>query len=656
MRPDDLALLRQPSGPTLRDDLLVVAVSRPDAEANEYHSTLQRIPLNGGAARPWTWGAKDGSPRLSPDGRWLAFLRKAGGDDRPARPQLHVMPSDGGDARCVTTLHAGVSGPVWAPDSRRIAFTSRVAEPGRYGTSTDEWPGAPEPDTEAPRRLTRMDYRLDDIGYLVDQHSRLYVLDLTAAFDSPEAALPEPVELTDGRCDVNDATWTRDGDHVVVTAARDLGAEETLHSDVYAVPAAGGAPVLLAQSSGWTAQPTVADDGTVLYLATEHTGPGDAEAENTGLWAVSFDNGTPRRLTDVETVDCEGMAGPPIVTDDGVLVGVRNRGAIELRRVPMDATGVTLAELPVLAGEHGAVKSFTADGGRIVAVVSTPDSPGDVVLIENGTTTKLTDFAAPLRAAGLRPLTELNGTASDGYPVHGWLMLPDTPGPHPVLLCVHGGPFMYHGWGFYDEAQVYAAAGYAVVLPNPRGSAGYGQAHGQAIVHAMTTVDVDDVLSLLDTALAHPECDAERVGVMGGSYGGFMTSWLAAHHGNRFQAAWSERAVNAWDSFTGSSDIGWFFTDRYVGPDLAEQRRVSPLTYADQVRIPFAVVHSENDLRCPFEQAQRMFVALRRAGVEAELLVFPGEGHELTRSGRPRHRLQRFRAVLDWWSRHLKTN
>jgi dipeptidyl aminopeptidase/acylaminoacyl peptidase len=658
MRPDDVALLRQPSSPTLHGDLLVVAVARPDADANEYHSALQRIPLDGGAPRPWTWGAKDGSPRLSPDGRWLAFLRKAGGEDRVQKQQLHVMPSDGGDARCVTTLHAGVSGLAWAPDSRRIAFTTRVAEPGRYGTSTDEWPGAPEPDAEAPRRLTRMDYRLDEVGYLADQHTRLHVLDLGDAFE-PDAELPEPVELTDGRCDLGDAAWTPDGEYVLVTAPRNLGVEETERGDIYAVPATGGAPVLLAQATGWTAMPTAADDGTVLYFATEHDGPGDAEAENTGLWAVPFASGevgTPRRLTDVETVDCETMAGPPIVTGDGVLVAMRNRGAIELRRVPMDAAGVTLAELPVLAGEHGAVKSFTADGGRIAAIVSTPDSPGEVVLIDGDRTTTLTDFATPLRAAGLRPLTELNGTAPDGYPVHGWLVLPEGPGPHPVLLCIHGGPFMYHGWGFYDEAQVYASAGYAVVLPNPRGSSGYGQAHGQAIVHAMTTVDEADILAVLDTALARPECDAERVGVMGGSYGGFMTSWLAAHHGERFQAAWSERAVNAWDSFTGSSDIGWFFTDRYVGPDPAEQRRISPVTYADQVRIPFAVVHSENDLRCPFEQAQRMFVALRRAAVDAELLVFPGEGHELTRSGRPRHRVQRFRAVLDWWSRHLKAN
>jgi dipeptidyl aminopeptidase/acylaminoacyl peptidase len=212
---------------------------------------------------------------------------------------------------------------------------------------------------------------------------------------------------------------------------------------------------------------------------------------------------------------------------------------------------------------------------------------------------------------------------------------------------------MYHSWGFFDEAQVYASAGYAVVLPNPRGSAGYGQSHGRAIVHALGTVDVDDVLATLDTALALPECDAGRVGVMGGSYGGFMTSWLAGHHGDRFLAAWSERAVNAWDSFAGSSDIGFMFADGYVGPDPDEQRRRSPLTYADKITIPFAVVHSENDLRCPLEQAQRMFVALQRAGVESELLVFPGEGHELTRSGKPRHRVQRFRAVLDWWNRHI---
>jgi dipeptidyl aminopeptidase/acylaminoacyl peptidase len=325
-----------------------------------------------------------------------------------------------------------------------------------------------------------------------------------------------------------------------------------------------------------------------------------------------------------------------------VLLVVRNRGALELRRIPFDG-----GPGEVLAGASAAVKSFATDGSTVVAVVSTPDSPGQVEFVGTGVRTAFPSVPA-------RRVVELSGSASDGYPVHGWLVLPDGDGPHPVVLAVHGGPFMYHSWGFFDEAQVYASAGYAVVLPNPRGSAGYGQSHGQAVIGKFGTVDVDDVLSLLDVALARPDCDSERVGVMGGSYGGFMTSWLSAHHGERFRAAWSERAVNAWDSFSGSSDIGYFFADAYCGPDPEVQRAMSPLTYAEKINLPFAVVHSEQDWRCPLEQAQRMFVALRRRGVEAEMLIFPGEGHELTRSGQPRHRKQRFDAVLEWWDRHLK--
>ncbi|MEG8037415.1 prolyl oligopeptidase family serine peptidase [Sphingomonas sp. LR61] len=218
---------------------------------------------------------------------------------------------------------------------------------------------------------------------------------------------------------------------------------------------------------------------------------------------------------------------------------------------------------------------------------------------------------------------------------------------------MHGGPFGQDTWAFFDEAQVYASAGYAVVIGNPRGSGGYGLDHGRAVIGAMGTVDVDDVLALLDAALERPDLDAARVGIMGGSYGGFMTSWVAAHHGDRFVAAWSERAVNAWDSFAGSSDIGWYFADAYVGADPEEQRRRSPLTYAAQVTIPFMVAHSEADWRCPIEQGQRQFVALRRAGVDASFLVFPGEGHELSRSGTPWHRVQRFEHVLAWWAEHL---
>lgn len=651
VRPEDLQLLTTPDTLSLRGDLLLVNLARPDLTANAYRGALHRLPLDGsgtdgsGEVR-WTWGDRDFAPQISPDGRLVAFLRSAG-TGKQAAPQLYVARADGGEPHRITDLPLGAGVPVWAPDSRRIAFTARVPEAGRYGTTAVEGEDAPTPDAEAPRRITRLDYRLDDIGFLGDRQVRLFVVD---ALETDA----KPVEVTDGSFAVADPTWSPDGTHLVFVGDRDLGAVEDLHSDLYAVPVEGGAPVLVVRTEGSAGVPVVAADGTIFFLSTDFAGL-HAIARNFSLWRAPLrldgETATARRLTDLETVDCERLAGCPVITATGVLVGVRNRGAVELRRVPFDADEAVLADLELVAGHQAQVKAFTEDAGRIAFIVSTPDKPGEVVLVDGGTERVLTDFPKP---AGLRTAVELTGSASDGYPVHGWLVLPEGEGPHPVVLAVHGGPFMYHGWGFYDEAQVYANAGYAVVLPNPRGSAGYGQAHGQAVVGAFGTVDVDDVLSVLDVALSRPDLDADRVGVMGGSYGGFMASWLAAHHGERFRAAWSERAVNSWDSFSGSSDIGWFFPDAYCGPDQDVQRAMSPLTYAEKITMPFAVVHSEQDWRCPLEQAQRMFVALRRNGVAAEMLIFPGEGHELTRSGKPRHRRQRFDAVLEWWGRHLE--
>jgi dipeptidyl aminopeptidase/acylaminoacyl peptidase len=624
VRPDDVELLTTPDSLTMRGELLLVAVAHPALDTNDYPSRLHRITPDG--PRPWSYGHADTAPTISPDGQWVAFLRST----RPGeKPQLYVQPADGGDARALTDLPLGAQTPVWSPDSRRIAFLARVAEEGRYTPDL-------KPEAERPRRVARMDYRWDDVGYSGDRRRRLHVVDLDGAV----------VELTDGSCDVARPAWAPDGERIVVTAPRDWGARETVHEDVYTVPAAGGEPSLLVRTRGDAGFVAVGGD-SVVYLGRAFSEVSEAVAVNAGLWAVPLAGGEPRRLTDVESVDCED--GLPVVVGDQVYVTVRNRGAVELRHVPLAGDGVALADMPLVAGEQAKVRSFAVDGDRIATVVSTEDSAGEVVLAGRA----VTDYSAELRASGIHQVRELVGTAPDGYPTHGWVVLPEGDGPHPVLLHVHGGPFMYHGWGFFDEAQVYASAGYAVVLPNPRGSTGYGQAHGRAIVQAFGTVDVDDVLATLDAALELPECDPTRVGVMGGSYGGFMTSWLAAHHGSRFRAAWSERAVNAWDSFAGTSDIGWYFAEAYVGADPEEQRKKSPLTYADMIRTPFMVVHSEDDYRCAFEQAQRMFVALRRGGVPAEMLIFPGEGHELTRSGQPRHRRDRFDAVLEWFGRHL---
>ena len=283
------------------------------------------------------------------------------------------------------------------------------------------------------------------------------------------------------------------------------------------------------------------------------------------------------------------------------------------------------------------------------------DSMGEVFVLRDGEWLQRSTFGDTLAAGTtLLPMQELTTASADGYPVHGWLVRPQGVGPHPVLLVIHGGPFEQYGYSLFDEAQVYASAGFAVVMGNPRGSSGYGEQHGRAIVGDMGNLDRADLLALLDAALADPGLDSARVGVMGGSYGGYMTAWLAAHEGSRrFRAVIVERALTALDSVEGSSDIGWVFGDVYVGTDTAKLREQSPLTYADKVDVPVLIIHSEEDWRAPLEQAQRLFVALRRNGAEAEMLLFPGEGHELSSSGLPSHRVARFDAILDWWRSHL---
>ena len=651
MRPADIEALVVPGRPALRGNLLLTALKRPDLQANATHGEIRRVALDGGESA-WTHGPRDSAPAISPDGRWVVFLRTGEGKGADGSPQLHVMPSDGGEARKLTSLHLGAGEPVWAPDSRRIAFTARVPEAGRYGTP-DADGETPEPAAEAPRRITRMDYRIDDVGFLRDRMQRLFVVDAIAALEQDEPGELEP--LTGDGFDAAHPAWTPDGTRVVFTAPPDWGAAESDFRDICAISAEGGEPEVVVRCEGYSERPVFGADGTLFYFGQsfeEHH-----EAAPTGLYAATPEFGTgpvkARRLTDAETVDCETSAGPPAPREDDVVVAVRHRGAVELRAVSVDGVEAPLADLAVVHADQAAVRSFALDGSRLVAVIATPSTAGEVVLLGDGAPRVLTDYSKPLRDKGIRPMIELETTAPDGHPVHGWLVLPEGEGPHPVLRVVHGGPFTQQEWAVFDEAQVYAAAGYAVVVGNPRGSAGYGQAHGHAITHGFGTVDVDDVLALLDKALERPDLDASRVGIMGGSYGGFMTSWLAAHHGERFKAAWSERAVNAWDSMLGSSDIGYMFVDAYIGSSPEVQRDRSPLSYAAQIEIPFAVVHSEQDWRCPLEQAERMFVALRRAGAPAELLVFPGEGHELSRSGRPRHRVQRFEAVLEWWSRHL---
>ena len=374
-------------------------------------------------------------------------------------------------------------------------------------------------------------------------------------------------------------------------------------------------------------------------------------ARNAVLYCMPADGGDAAALTDPEMMDvaCPGgrieLRGPA-----GAMVLNNAQGTVELLELHADGDHALLV--------HGdrVVTGAAWAGGSMLVSFSDGSTAGDLAVLDGGQLRLLTDFSAALRVqSDVVVPQELTFPSADGYPVHGWLVRPAGKGPHPVLLSIHGGPFAQYTVALHDEAQVYAGAGYAVLMCNPRGSAGYGRDHGLAVKGAMGTLDMQDVLGFLEGALDKvPALDAGRLGIMGGSYGGYLTALtIASDH--RFSAAIVERGFLDPVSFEGSADIGWYFGTEYMGRSRAAVASQSPMEHVDRVRTPALVIHSEDDLRCPVEQGQRYFTALKRNGVPTELLLFPGEDHELSRSGTPHHRRLRFEHILRWWSRFLPT-
>lgn len=632
MKPADLTRLHSLGAPSLSPDgaWAVFALTRPDLDKDTYVGGLWTVPTDGSQPpRPLTRGEHDSAPAHSPDGRWIAFLRP----DAEDRAQIHLLPVDGGEPWKATDHPLGVADPVWSPDSTRLAYTARVPDEGRYvGT---------EPGKEAPRRITTLKYRLDGLGFHCDRPQHVFV---TAPPD-PEAGPGAPVRITGARTDHDAPVWAPDGNEVLFSASLHEGADTDLVADVWAcAPEEGARPRRLTHGRIGAGAPVAAPDGTAVFFCGDALGDDlrDFVGRTPGLWRVPLDGGRePVRLTDEED-------GPHVhqrlrILDDGVLLLADRHGAVHLLRMPLDG-----GEPQTLLGGPVQTQSFDHRAGVTVAVVADGRSSGELVRVGPEGTIPLTSVSE----LDPHPVTELTAHTADGHPVHGWVAVPEGRGPHPVVLMIHGGPFAPYGHQVLDETQVLVEAGYAVVLCNPRGSSGYGQAHARAIIGDVGEVSATDLLAFLDAALADGRLDAGRVGVMGGSHGGYMTTWMAAHHGERFRAAIPERALTSIDSFEGSSDIGSLFPHPLYGSEEGWARQ-SPLAHADRIDIPTLIIHSEQDWRCPVEQAQRLYLRLRRRREDTEFLLFPGEGHELSRSGLPSHRVARFEAVLDWWARHL---
>lgn len=698
MKPHQIDLITSLSVPTVdpTGHVALVAATRANFDTDSYTGQLWQVHLDGSQPpRRFTRGKNDSAPQFSPDGTTIAFLRP---NDK-GRNQIAIVDARGGEPTLITNRHLGVSSFAWSPDSTRIAFVSATPEADRYGTLDGVSAAA-----ENPRRVTTNKMRANGAGWILDRTNALFVLDVPDLDAEPYFAPTGRAAKANGGAGSGDVAgankqkptgfapymllshldfnvmhpvFSPDSTRVYFASAQHESRDADLRQSIYSVAVsdavsvtggkerdAQGPAARLELSSPHQpvsfTSPQFSANGETLYVLGQELGYSgvDFVARHYGVYGIAVTprdiasglaaDALPALLTDNSTVDYGDVHTTLVPTNAGVLAFARVRGSGELHHVNVDS-GVQ-----VLSCGHRVITGAAHANDTTVVVYTDPATPGELAVLANEELTTRTEFAAPLAAqTHIAEQREFHATAPDGYPVHGWIYKPEGDGPHPVLLNIHGGPFADYHWAYFDEAQAYVEAGYAVVQCNPRGSAGYGLEHGTAITHAMGTVDKDDVLAFLEQAVqSDSTLDGERLGILGGSYGGYLTAWIIGHD-HRFKGAIVERGFLEPFSFVGTSDIGWFFADGYTGTDPDRILAQSPMAVATQVTTPTLVMHSEEDLRCPFEQAQRYYMTLKRAGVETEMLAFPGENHELSRSGTPWHRAQRFEAILDWWNTYL---
>jgi len=648
MRPEDVYALTSVGEPRLSPDGRRVAyvVSRIDGEANAYRSAVWLAPLDGSEEpRQFTSGERgDASPRWSPDGRWLAFVSSRDGEEKKAHGELYVLPADGGEPRRLTEGEEGVESIAWSPDSRRIAFARRVRDEA-YEEEDDR--------RRAPRRFTRLFYKLDSVGWTGDRRKHLFVVGLDGGDER---------QLTDGDCEDEEPAWSPDGSRIVFSSMRGDRWDAELVEALYEleVDAEGAGPRRLSQPDESATMASFSPDGTLIAYRHE---PEDGTYPHHGQIAVMRADGSDRRVL-TASLDRQCTPYPLIrepVWDGGrVAFRVEDGGNIHIYTAAADGSD----EPELLVGGEQSTGLYDLADGVLVYTSSTSTRPHELFGGNGKRMTSVSDEFVSGRELG--EAERFKAVSADGTEVDAWLVRPpgfDETRSYPVLLTIHGGPFTQYDTGFFDEVQVYAGAGYCVLYSNPRGGSGYSEEWGRAIRGPGSgagpgwgTVDYEDLMGVVDTALERfPFLDSERLGVLGGSYGGFMTSWIVSHT-NRFKAALSERAVNHLVSAFGSSDVFWVFERQFGGPmweHVDEWLRMSPATYAREIETPLLIVHSESDLRCNVEQGEHLFTLLRLLDKDVEMLRFPAESHELSRSGSPVHRVQRFEAILEWFGRYL---
>ncbi len=603
VEPEDLAAYAMLSEPSLAPDgtFAAISVHRALLDKDEYEGNIWIVPLDGTAPGQLTTAGKDGAPKISPDGKRILFTskREMGKDDKGNA--LYLIPTDGGEATLLLRREEGIEGAAWSPDGKRVLFLSNVGE-----------------DDEDVRTIRRINFWFNDKGFIYNLRKHAFILTL---------ATKAVKQVTKGEFDVTKAAWSHDGKRVAYVAQ--MEDVRPYLQDVFVLDVASRKTIPLTKHTMEIASVGWSPDDRRLVFRGDDLPRGFASHEH--LWVVDAKGGAPERLESMDrnlsnALNCDvrmgGMSPDPKWVGDRIYFVAAEGGGVHLFFTGMES--MSLPELYRFDGEPRKVTSFNDEARSNLAI---------------------------------RKPEHFTFRASDGVDVEGWILWPSKRGKVPTILYVHGGPKTAFGYSYLHEFQVFAARGYAVLFTNPRGSDGYTEAFADLRKHYGER-DYQDLMEAVDYAIAHyPFVDAKRLAVAGGSYGGFMTNWVVTHT-DRFKAAVTDRSISSWWTFWGTSDIGPYFGRDQTGVDPWDDEETtlakSPLRYVRNVTTPLLLVHSFEDLRCWHVEAIQFFTALKYYGKEAEMVLFPKENHDLSRAGKPKHRIARLKAYLRWFDTHLK--
>jgi dipeptidyl aminopeptidase/acylaminoacyl peptidase len=641
LKAEDFAQLRDVDEPNISPDgnLVAYVVKTADMEKDKLPGNLWLAKWDGSENRALTFGNKGAThPRWSPNGKWIAFL--SGREDENEIDQLWILPIGGGEAEKLTDLKGNVDDFAWAPDSKRIVLVVHDPDP-REPEKKEK-----EKKTVAPLVIDRFQFKQDIDGYLTNRHSHLQLLDLTSRKLEP---------LTSGKHNDLLPAWSPDGKEIAFVTKRGDDPDRSENWDVWAIGAqTNGEERQLTTSPEadcqpyWESAPAWSPDGkTVAYI---HGGdPKKIEYAVHSLAIIPAAGGEGKVLT--QNLDRNVLQPHWSADGQSVFVVLEDDRAGTLVRVPI-AGG---APETIVGGRRKVTAYDVSKNDNVIVRASTPERPHEVFAAEKDNLRCLTKqndaFFAQIKLA---PVEETKFKSKDGTEVHGFLVRPDgAAGKIPALLRPHGGPQSQYANEFDFEKQLFAANGYAVIMPNPRGSTGRGEKYAMGIFAAWGSVDVEDDLAAVNDAVARGIADPDRLGVGGWSYGGISTNYIVATT-TRFKAATSGASI--------SNVIAGFGTDQYIRDYENElgfpwtnpetwARLSYPFLHADRIKTPTLFLCGQNDFNVPLLNTEQMYQALRSLGIPTELVIYPGQFHGLKK---PSYIIDRYKRYLDWYAKWIK--